>query len=141
VDVRAAMLASIRFDAFPDVPHTLRELRAEGFRLVVASNWDCSLGDVLRDAGVRDLVDAVVTSAEAGAAKPDPRLFGAALEAAGCEPEEAVYVGDSPDSDIEGAAAAGIRPVLIERDHDGGSPGSETTRIASLTELPSVLFD
>jgi putative hydrolase of the HAD superfamily len=133
VDVRAAMLASIRFDAFPDAPGALRDLRARGLKLVVASNWDCSLGRVLRDAGLRELVDGVVTSAEAGAAKPDPRLFAAALELAGCEAHEAVYVGDSPEADIAGASAAGMRAVLIDR---CGSDGA----IASLSELPSVIF-
>jgi putative hydrolase of the HAD superfamily len=140
VDVRAAMLAAIRFDAFPDVPHALRDLRAHGLRLVVASNWDCSLGEVLREAGVRELVDGVVTSAEVGAAKPDARLFHAGLELAGCSPEEAVYVGDSPDSDVRGAAAAGIRPVLIEREAGAAPPGAEAPRIATLAELPPVLF-
>src|SRR3954466_1016063 len=46
-DVRAAMLDAIRFHAFPDAPPALRELRARGLRLVVASNWDCSLPQVL----------------------------------------------------------------------------------------------
>ena len=45
---RAAMLAAIRFDAFPDAAPALRELREGGLRLVVASNWDCSLPEVLR---------------------------------------------------------------------------------------------
>jgi FMN phosphatase YigB (HAD superfamily) len=95
---------------------------------------------VLAGAGVRDLVDCVVTSAEVGAAKPDARLFRAALELAGCAPEEAVHVGDSPGSDIEGAARAGIRPVLIDRDHRSTPPGPEAARIASLAQLPSVLL-
>jgi putative hydrolase of the HAD superfamily len=138
VDVRAAMLAAIRFTAFADAAPALRELRARGLRLVVVSNWDCSLGKVLRAAGLRDLVDAVVTSAEAGAAKPDARIFGAGLERADCEPAEAVHVGDSPAHDVAGAAAAGIRGVLIERVLAG--PPSPA-RIASLAELPAVLFE
>jgi putative hydrolase of the HAD superfamily len=128
------MLASIRFDAFPDAPPALRELRARGLRLVVASNWDCSLPEVLRAAGLDGLVDGVVTSAEVGAAKPDGRLFRAALELAGCEPDQAVYVGDSPATDIEGAAAAGLRAVLVDRD------GTHGGAITSLSQLPSVLF-
>jgi FMN phosphatase YigB (HAD superfamily) len=146
--VRSAMLAAIHFGAFPDAAPALRELRAAGLRLVVASNWDCSLGEVLREAGLRDLVDGVTTSAEAGAAKPDARLFAAALELAGCHAAEAVYVGDSPGNDVAGAGAAGIRAVLLER---GGhrpdrvpadsAPGPEpAARITTLAELPSVLL-
>jgi putative hydrolase of the HAD superfamily len=149
IDVRAAMLASLRFVPFPDVPRALRDLRARGLRAVVASNWDCSLGEVLREAGLRDLVDGVVTSAEAGAAKPDPRLFESALEVAGCGPAEAVYVGDSPANDVGGAAAAGMRAILVERHGQrpdrvpaDSAPGPEpAARIGSLAELPSVLFD
>jgi putative hydrolase of the HAD superfamily len=123
-DVREAMLASIRFSAAPDAARVLRELRARGLRLVVASNWDCSLGEVLQQIGLRDLVDAVVTSAEVGAAKPDPRLFEAALEAAGAMADEAIYVGDSPGTD----RADGLRTLILGED------------IASLGELPTLLF-
>ena len=133
VDVRAAMLASIRFSAFEDAPPVLRALRGRGLRVVVASNWDCSLSLVLRDAGLRELVDGVVTSAEVGAAKPDPRLFLAALELAEAAPAEAAYVGDSPATDIDGAERVGMRAVLIDR--DGGSAG-----ISRLDQLPAVLF-
>ena len=140
VDVRGAMLASLRFAPFPDAIPALRALRARGLRAVVASNWDCSLGDVLREARLRGLVDGVVTSAEVGAAKPDRRLFDAALELAGCDPADAVYVGDSPENDIAGAAAVGMRAILLERHGPQGGP-EPLARITSLAQLPSVLFD
>jgi HAD superfamily hydrolase (TIGR01509 family) len=136
-DVRAAMLAAIRFRPFPDAAPALGELRSRGLRTVVVSNWDCSLGEVLREAGLGDLIDGVVTSAGAGAAKPDPRIFEAALALAGCDASEAVCVGDSPANDIDGAAAAGIRGVLIKRVL---AAAPSPTRIATLAELPSVLF-
>jgi FMN phosphatase YigB (HAD superfamily) len=140
-DARDAMLAAIRFDAFPDAEPALRELRARGVRVVVASNWDCSLPGFLRDAGLDGLVDAVATSAVAGARKPDARLFETALELAGCGPEAAVHVGDSISDDVAGAAAAGITPVLIARD---GPPAAlpepaPAAVIERLTELARVL--
>jgi putative hydrolase of the HAD superfamily len=131
------MLDAIRFHAFPDAAPALRELRARGLRLVVASNWDCSLPQVLEQAGLADLVDGVVASALVGADKPAPELFAAALELAGCDASEAVHVGDSPANDVAGAAAAGIRPVLLQRDGTR-APGGPTT-IASLAELPGLL--
>jgi putative hydrolase of the HAD superfamily len=134
---RAAMLAALRFSAYPDAPAVLRDLRGLRLRLVVASNWDCSLPGVLEQAGLAALIDGVVTSAAVGATKPDPRLFEAALEVAGCDAAEAVHVGDSLENDVAGARAAGIAPVLLDRsgaaDHDG------VTAIASLSELPGVL--
>src|SRR5579863_1364640 len=67
------LLESIRFHAYPEVPRTLARLRDEGFALVVASNWDVSLHDVLERTGLDVLLDGVVTSAEVGVAKPDAR--------------------------------------------------------------------
>ena len=131
-DVRAAMLDSIRFSAFPDAAPALRELRARGLKLVVCSNWDCSLPQVLASTGLLDLVDGVVASANVGADKPAPQVFERALELCGCEPGEALHVGDSPVADVEGARAAGMRAVLIDR---SGGEGD----IASLAELPALL--
>ncbi|MEA2422518.1 MAG: hypothetical protein QOF55_1617, partial [Thermoleophilaceae bacterium] len=101
--VRTAMLESIRFRAYPDAAPALAELRSRELRLVVASNWDCSLPQVLEDAGLRALVDGVVSSASVGADKPAPPVFEAALALAGCGPEYAVHVGDSVESDVVGA--------------------------------------
>ena len=130
-DAREALLASLSFRAFDDVAPALRELRERGLTLVVASNWDCSLREVLASAGLLDLVDDAISSAEAGAAKPDPAPFRAALQAAGCQPHEAVHVGDSAENDVAGARAAGVRPVLLARGGGGD--------IASLSELAAVL--
>lgn len=134
---REAMLAALRFAAFPDAPATLRALRERGLRLVVASNWDCSLPEVLDRVGLAELLDGVVTSAGVGATKPDRALFAAALEAAGCEAAEAVHVGDSLENDVAGARAAGIEPVLLDR--SGAASPDGVVMIASLEELPGLL--
>jgi putative hydrolase of the HAD superfamily len=133
---RRAMLGALEFTAFPDAAEALPELRARGHRLVVASNWDCSLPDWLGPTGLLEHVDGVVTSADAGAAKPDQAVFRRALSLAGVDGAQAVHVGDSLDNDVAGARAAGIRAVLVQR--DGERPaGVETVR--SLAELPALL--
>ena len=128
------LVASIRFEAWDDAAPALEALRALGLRLIVVSNWDCSLPSVLAAAGLRELVDGVVTSAEVGAAKPDRRIFEAALALGGCDPAEALHVGDSPDNDVAGANALGIRAVLLDRDGVGGPD-----RVSKLTEVPALL--
>jgi putative hydrolase of the HAD superfamily len=135
---REAMLDAIRFRPYPDAAPALRELRRRGVRLVVASNWDCSLPEVLAEAELSALVDGVVASAVVGVDKPDKRLFEAALRLAGCGASEALHVGDSPSKDVAGAAGAGIRPVLIARD---GAPAAAppVATITSLGELPGLL--
>jgi putative hydrolase of the HAD superfamily len=132
-DVEDAMLAAIRFRPYPEVPGVLRALRERGARLVVVSNWDVSLHDVLERTELRMLVDAVVTSAEFGAAKPDPAIFARALELAGAGPEEAVHAGDDVEADVHGARAAGIEPVLVARDGEQAPAG--VRRITTLEGL------
>jgi FMN phosphatase YigB (HAD superfamily) len=115
----AEMMAAIRFRAFPDALPALAELRALGMRLVCVSNWDYSLPEVLERVGLGDELDGVLASAAAGARKPDPRIFEAALGLARCTADEALHVGDTPAEDVEGARAAGIRALLIDRGGDG----------------------
>jgi putative hydrolase of the HAD superfamily len=133
---RRAMLGSLEFTAYPDVLPALGELRERGVVLVIASNWDCSLPDWLAPTGILELVDGVVTSAEVGEAKPSPRVFERALSIAGVEPAEALHVGDTVDNDLRGAAAAGVRAVLLARD---GDPPSGVETISSLRELAALL--
>jgi putative hydrolase of the HAD superfamily len=129
IEVTAGELVdAIRFAAYPDTVPALRELREVGRRLVAVSNWDCSLPAVLERCGLGELLDGAVSSAVAGARKPDPAIFAPALELAGCGPDEALHVGDTPEEDVEGARAAGIRPLLIARDGDRGD-------ISSLREI------
>ncbi len=137
--VREALLASLHFHAFPDAAPALEELRARGLRLVVASNWDSSLPQVLERAGLAPLLDGVVSSAMVGATKPAPEVFRAALALAGAGPEEALHVGDSLDNDVVGARELGIRAVLIAR--DGATPVAGVTTIGALTQLPGLLSE
>ena len=133
---RRAMLGALEFTPYPDAPAGLAELRERGHRLVVASNWDCSLPDWLGRAGLLDLVDGVVTSAGAGAAKPAPAVFRRALELAGVDGAGAVHVGDSLDNDVAGARALGIRAILVQRQGEP-PPGVESVR--ALTEVATLV--
>ena len=133
-DLQGALLASLRFRPYPEVPGVLRGLRERGLGLVIVSNWDVSLHDVLADTGLDTLVDRTLTSAEEGVAKPDPALFARALD--GVPPAEAIHVGDSLDADVAGARAAGITAVLVARDGEAAPPG--VTAIPSLAQLPGL---
>jgi HAD superfamily hydrolase (TIGR01549 family) len=128
------LMAAIRFETFDDVVPALTELRARGLSLVAVSNWDCSLSEVLERLGIAALLDGVVVSALVGVAKPGARIFEQALTLAGCGPAEVLHVGDSPENDIAGARAVGIRAVLLDRSGAAG-PGA----IGSLAELPALL--
>lgn len=105
-------MAAIVFEPEPGALAAVRRLEAHGLALCVVSNWDCDLPEHLR---ALELRLPVVTSAEVGAAKPDPAIFRAALERLGVEPGRALHVGDSPE-DEQGARAAGMRfaPAPLE---------------------------
>jgi putative hydrolase of the HAD superfamily len=122
------MMRAIRFRPYEDARPALAELRARGLRLVCVSNWDISLPDVLERCDLLTAVDGVVTSAGAGARKPDPAIFEAALDVAGTLPAEALHVGDTREEDVDGARAAGIEALLLDR--DGGGDISSLGEIA-----------
>ncbi|HEX2070766.1 MAG TPA: HAD family hydrolase [Thermoleophilaceae bacterium] len=134
--VRSAMLEALAFRTFPDVLPALRELRERDLRLVVVSNWDCSLPEWLDRAGIGELVDGSVSSAVVGEAKPSPAVFEAGLRLAGCDAPEALFVGDSVENDVVGARAAGLRSVLVQR---AGNPPAGVEAVRSLGELSAIV--
>ncbi len=136
--VSEALLESLRFVPFPDAASVLGTLRVSGMRTAVVSNWDCSLGTQLASLGLGGLLDAVVTSAEAGVRKPDPEIFRVALRRLQCPPERALFVGDSLEVDIAGGRAAGIRSVLLDRAASDPDTG-EVERVFTLDNLPALL--
>jgi putative hydrolase of the HAD superfamily len=103
-----SFMDAIAFETMPGAIETVAGLRARGLELAVVSNWDVGLAEHLERIGAASLFSAVVTSAEAGAAKPDPAVFRLALERLGVEPARALHVGDEA-ADEEGARAAGMR--------------------------------
>ena len=121
----------------PEAASTLEALRRDGYRLGVVANAEPWLRDVLAASGLASLLDAIVISADVGVAKPEPAIFALALEALGTEAERAVFVGDQPRVDGEGAAAAAIPFVLF--DPDGFEPAWPGRRIERLSELPRLL--
>jgi len=100
-------LGSFRFEPEPGAVETLFDLRRRGLAIAIVSNWDCSLDETLEQLGLNELVDLVVTSAEVGAAKPDPRIFRYATERLAVTPERTLHIGDE-ESDRVGALAAGM---------------------------------
>jgi putative hydrolase of the HAD superfamily len=134
-ELTEALLAALRFRPFAEVLDVLARARSAGTRLVVVSNWDVSLHDVLADTGLAPLLDGVVTSAELGIGKPAAAIFRRGLELAGVPADEALHVGDDAEVDVTGARAAGIEALLLVRE---GEPPPGVPAIRSLAELPGL---
>jgi putative hydrolase of the HAD superfamily len=123
---------------FPETIEVLSCLKEREVRLGVISNFDSRVYSVMGDLGIREFFDAVTISSEAGFAKPDSRIFAAAVRALACPAEAILVVGDSLHDDVVAAARAGLRAVLVDRanrHHGAGVP-----RIASLKEVLAVVF-
>ena len=103
-----SFVGALEFELLPAAAETLARLRAAGIRLACVTNWDVSFETYVAPLHILPAFDAVVTSAEAGAPKPEPAVFALALARLGVAARDAVHVGDS-DTDREGAAAAGLR--------------------------------
>jgi len=124
---------------FPDVAATLRALRARSLRLAVLSNFDRRLVTLLADLGLAPLIDHVVLSTAAGAAKPDVAAFRTALAILHTSAEETLHVGDGIAEDVEGARAAGFHAVLLDRRGVGKTVPPQVSTIVSLTQLPTLV--
>ncbi|MEI7814265.1 MAG: HAD-IA family hydrolase [Coriobacteriia bacterium] len=122
-----------RWEAYPDVLPAFRRLRERGLRLGLISNWDDRLAGLIEGMGLASELETIVSSADVGLHKPDPRIFELACARLGVEPEAAAHVGDHHYADIVGARAVGMRPVLIDRHAD-----SRTWRSGFLTTLDDV---
>ena len=117
---------------FPEIPAVLTGLREHGVALAVVSNFDSRLQKLLDALELAEFFGAVVCSGEFGAAKPDGAIFARALAILGVEASEALHVGDNRATDLEGARAAGIEALLVDR-------GAATSRGSLIRDLRPLL--
>ena len=125
------------YGAYHDAHAVLRELRGRGLRMGLISNFETWLEGLLRDLGMLDYLEVLVISGQEAYEKPHPRIYELALQRAGVPPYAALHVGDSPVTDYDGARAAGMRAVLLDR--WGRFPHFEGEMVKSLGELPALL--
>jgi putative hydrolase of the HAD superfamily len=122
------------FELFEDTLPVLAELRAHGLKIGLVSNTGRDLAAFVAHHALD--VDAAVGSAKHGKTKPHPAIFLSALEELGVRAEEAAMVGDSPEDDIAGARALGMRAFLVDR--EGRFPEA-VGRLPDLLTLPAAL--
>ena len=128
----------MRFILFEDVIPTLKTLQEQNFTLGLLTNLDKDMTPMCRELGLEPHLNFTVTSAEAGADKPQPPIFLSALEKAKVSPSEAVHVGDQYKIDIAGARGVGINPILLDR-YDLYPEVDDCPRIRCLTDLTRYL--
>lgn len=100
---------------YEECAQVLRELADQGYKLGIIANQQPGAKSRLDGWGLGGYFTVIASSAEMGVAKPDQRIFRRALEMAGCQPENAVMVGDRIDNDIRPANELGLLTVQIKR--------------------------
>jgi putative hydrolase of the HAD superfamily len=119
-------------------------LRRQGLRLGIISDTGFTPGRVLRRfldaAGLLQHFKpaALIFSDEVGVPKPNPRIFQAALNALGVQPDETVHVGDLRSTDVVGASAMGMGSVRFKGSNDDCGDGPDAV-ISRLADLPGAL--
>jgi HAD superfamily hydrolase (TIGR01549 family) len=106
----------------PGATALLQALRTRARIAIVSNNLTREQHDKLRFCGFDRHLDAIVISEEAGASKPDGKIFRLALERIGVGAEEAVMIGDAWRADIEGSRSAGLRAIWF---NPSGKPRPE----------------
>jgi putative hydrolase of the HAD superfamily len=137
--VRALYLApaATLWNVVPDgVADQVAALRATGVAIAVVSNADGTVESLLRKSGLA--FDIVIDSAVVGYAKPQPEIFGFALEKLGVSPADAVHVGDTAWADVVGARAAGVRPLHMDPFGDCPYPEGDHEHVRSLADVVNV---
>jgi putative hydrolase of the HAD superfamily len=100
---------------YPDAIAALKQWQQLGIPLGILSNFDSRLYSVLKALNLADYFTSVTISTEAGAAKPNPKIFEIALQKHNCPPSAAWHIGDSFEEDYQAAKAVGLRGIWLRR--------------------------
>lgn len=124
-----------------DVIPTLIALRDEGCKLGIVSNGrSVKQWEKLIRLGLHHFFDAVIISEDVGSEKPQSKIFRVALEELGVKPEETIYVGDDPETDVLGANKAGLISIrMIKQKHEEPILNKDMQPKFTITKISELL--
>jgi REG-2-like HAD superfamily hydrolase len=111
-DIYAHYASASAWKLSDGVVPALTQLKDNGLKLAVVSNFDTRLRPILHELGVTHLFDEIIVSAEVGVEKPNPMIFEIALSRLQVDADNAVHVGDDRRNDIWGARDARVEAWL-----------------------------
>ena len=120
---------------YEDVRPLLSALDAQNIPMVVVSNFDSRLHDILRAFELHDAFRDVLCSSMVGAAKPGPKIFSAACRSLHTQPLKVLHVGDDRRADYDGARGAGLHARWLNRDR---TRQIEHEQIATLDDVQGL---
>ena len=131
----------LELDTYPEVKETLTRLRAGGMRTAILSNGSPRmLESAVANAGIADLLDAVLSAEEIGIYKPHPSVYQLAVDRLGVAAGRIAYQ-SSNAWDAAAAATFGFRVVWINRFGQTRErlPDSPHAEVPALAELPALV--
>jgi 2-haloacid dehalogenase len=131
----------LSLDAFPEVPEVLHRLKAAGLKTAILSNGSPEMLDAaVKNAGIGDLLDAVLSVEAVGVYKPHPNVYRLAVDRFGV-PAASISFQSSNSWDAWAASAFGMRVVWCNRYRQRPErlPGKPDYEVASLAELPALI--
>jgi putative hydrolase of the HAD superfamily len=132
------LFKKMTFVLFDDVLPIMCLLKKRKLIQGLITNASENIISVYNKLGLEPYLDLVVTSEEVGVDKPEPAIFLTALKRARVSDSEAIHIGDQYDSDVAGAIATGITPILIDRNNFYPEV-NDCPRIHSLIEVIEYL--
>lgn len=111
-EMQKIKLLSDEWKLFEDTEPFLRELKNQGYKIVMITNATRSVYKIVSDLGLEKYLDDIIASCDLGIMKPHPRIFRIAIEKYGMP---RYHIGDVYEIDYLGAMRAGIRPLLLDR--------------------------
>lgn len=136
--VRRDLARRVLASADDSTVEVLDRLRADGYRLGLTSNATADTAEAWPSSGLAARFEVAMFSCVIGAAKPDQRIWLAAMTALDARPAECFYVGDGADGELEAAAELGLT-VFRTTQHTSNDPTWSGRTIAALAELPDLL--
>ncbi|XP_066466800.1 haloacid dehalogenase-like hydrolase domain-containing protein 3 [Tiliqua scincoides] len=130
------------WETLPGAKETLQQCQRMGFRMAVVSNFDRRLPEILAQSSLHKHFEFVLSSEDAGCAKPDRRIFLEALRISGVPPQLAAHVGDHYVNDYRAAREAGMHSFLLKTAGQAAEWETEVPKehlLPSLAHLPSLI--
>src|ERR1700683_3882708 len=129
-------------DAYPEIPHTLKRLKAAGMKLAILSNGTPNmLAAAAANAGITELFDAVLSVEKVKVYKPHPSVYALACEQLKVAPAEVCFV-SSNGWDAYSAKAFGFHTLWCNRFGQAPEriPETPDAQIATLADLPEIVI-
>lgn len=124
---------------YDDVEDSFKFLKKNNYTLGIITNIDESGKELLKKLKLSKYISYIITSMDADASKPDPKIFTYALNLFNVPPDRCMFIGDQIDTDVKGAINSGLIPALLDRENQY-SGFKDCLKISNLHELKNYLI-